>query len=169
MIVKNLDIMGTNRKASPAPSLIRLRSNLPTTGRRSVKSESSTRFINFSTKIKGKARFSALPFDDIKNFVLGPKYNLSLNFITPAESKKLNLKYRQKNCSTNILSFPLTTNDGELYIDLITSKLEAKKFDRPFENFVIFLFIHGLYHLKGLDHGAKMDKAEKLCRKKFAI
>ncbi len=45
----------------------------------------------------------------------------------------------------------------------------AKEFERPYDNFLIFLFIHGCVHLKGYDHGAKMEKVEEKFRKKFKI
>ncbi|MFA6536327.1 MAG: rRNA maturation RNase YbeY [Candidatus Paceibacterota bacterium] len=128
--------------------------------------------LNISKLVTGPAALKSaagLPFEPIKNHVLGPKYQLNLNLITPAESKKLNLKYRAKNHSTDILSFPLSKDEGEIYLDLKTSATEAVKFDRPFENFLLFLFIHGLFHLKGLDHGAKMEKLEVTCRRHFQI
>jgi ssRNA-specific RNase YbeY (16S rRNA maturation enzyme) len=43
------------------------------------------------------------------------------------------------------------------------------EFDRTYENFLVFLFIHGLVHLKGYDHGDKMEKVEIKFRKKFNI
>ena len=108
-------------------------------------------------------------FESIKNKILGKTYDLNLNFISSGESKKLNLKYRKVNKSTDILSFPLSDKEGEIYIDLATSKKEMKKFDRKFENFIGFLFIHGLVHLKGYDHGDKMEKEEIKYRKLFNI
>jgi ssRNA-specific RNase YbeY (16S rRNA maturation enzyme) len=49
------------------------------------------------------------------------------------------------------------------------TKLEAKKFDREYENFLGFLFIHGLVHLKGYDHGSTMESIEIQFRKQFGI
>lgn len=112
---------------------------------------------------------AAFPFEKIKNHVLGKKYRLNLNFVTPTESRKLNSQFRKKNQPTDILSFPLDKHEGEIYLDLKTSRTEAKKFARPFENFLLFLFIHGLFHLKGFDHGDKMERAEISCRHRFKI
>jgi len=108
-------------------------------------------------------------FDQIKEAVLGSKYELSLVFTTPAKIKKLNLIYRNINKPTDILSFPLSKTTGEIFICKSEAKKEMKKFDRSYENFLSFLFIHGLVHLKGYDHGVKMEKMEERFRKMFNI
>ena len=45
----------------------------------------------------------------------------------------------------------------------------AKDFERTGATFVAFLFIHGCVHLKGLDHGSKMEAIEERIRQKFGI
>jgi len=49
------------------------------------------------------------------------------------------------------------------------TKKEAVKFERSYENFFPFLFIHGCVHLKGYDHGAIMESIEAEARKKFNV
>lgn len=110
-----------------------------------------------------------LPFELMKNEILGKTYDLSFSFISSEESQKLNFKYRQKDEPTDILSFPLSDKEGEIYIDLETSKKEMKKFGKKFENFIGFLFIHGLVHLKGYDHSDEMEKEEIKYRILFNI
>ncbi|MCR4334695.1 MAG: rRNA maturation RNase YbeY [Patescibacteria group bacterium] len=116
-----------------------------------------------------KGKLPRLPFELIKNEILGKKYILTLNFVSNDESQKLNMKYRNKNEPTDILSFPLSDKEGEIYIDLASSKKEMKKFGRKFDNFIGFLFIHGLVHLKGFDHSDKMEKEEIRYRALFNI
>jgi probable rRNA maturation factor len=108
-------------------------------------------------------------FNEIKNKILGKDYDLSWAFITPKKIQKLNLTYRNLNRPTDILAFPLSKKEGEIYICLSEAKKEAKKFDRDFENFVPFLFIHGCVHLKGYDHGSTMELIEAKFRKQFGI
>lgn len=109
---------------------------------------------------------SGLPFERIKDVVLGKNYELSLVFIGEKYSQTLNKKYRKKNLPAqagkpaNILSFPLSKTTGEIFIDLTTAKKEMKKFDMKEREFIGYLFIHGLLHLKGLKHGKKMEKEE---------
>lgn len=102
-----------------------------------------------------------IKFGKIKDSVLAPSYELSLVFVSQAASRKLNSTHRGKDKPTNILSFPLSKDSGEIFLDLATAKLEHEKFDMTFRKFVVYLFIHGLLHLKGMEHGRKMELAEK--------
>ena len=123
----------------------------------------------FSVTNKTRDKIPRVDFLKIKNFALGKDCSLSLVFIGESKSKALNSKYRGKNKSTNILSFPLDKKSGEIFITLAVARREAKKFGRKLDNFVAFLFIHGLMHLKGYPHGSRMERAEKVVRRKFGI
>lgn len=116
-----------------------------------------------------KAKLPRLAFESIKDAILGPEYQLNLIITSPAKIKKLNTIYRNKETATDILSFPLSKNEGEIYISPSEAKKEAPKFNRSYQNFLAFLFIHGCAHLKGLDHGDRMEKLEIKFRKKFQI
>ncbi len=118
---------------------------------------------------KTKGKLPRLPFSDMKNAVLGEDYELSLVFVDEAESHKINLQTRGKDKPTNILSFPLDERSGEIVICPTYAKSEAPNFDRPYENYLAFLFIHGLVHLKGFDHGVRMENEELKYRKQFGI
>jgi probable rRNA maturation factor len=101
-----------------------------------------------------------LPFLQIKNSILGKEYNLSLVFPTLADSIQLHKKWKQKKDPVNVLAFPLDHNEGEIIITLSKSRNEARKYGRSYHNHLIFLFIHACLHLKGMDHGDKMEEAE---------
>ncbi len=126
-----------------------------------------TKSFNITNKSKGK--LPSLPFDQMKKVILGDKYNLSLVFTIPKEILKLNKIYRNINKPTDILSFPLTKDTGEIFICPSEAKKEMLKFNRPYKNFLAFLFIHGLVHLLGYDHSDKMEKIEEKFRKKFLV
>ena len=105
-------------------------------------------------------------FKLIKNKILGKDYDLSWAFISPTKIQKLNKIYRNINKPTDILSFPLSKTEGEIYLCKSEARKEAGNFDREYENFLLFLFIHGCVHLKGYDHGSTMENEErKLCKK----
>ncbi len=123
----------------------------------------------FSITNTTKAKLPSLAFEAMKDAVLGKKYELSVIIISKSEIKKLNKEYRDINEATDILSFPLSDKFGEIYINPDMTKVMAKKFDRDYENFFGFLFIHGLVHLKGFDHGSTMESIEARFRKKFGI
>jgi len=124
---------------------------------------------NFLILNKTKGRLPSLPFELMKNTVLGTKYELSLVFTNSSEMLKLNITYRNIDKTTDILSFPISKTSGEIFICPSETKKMMAEFGRTYENFFAYLFIHGLVHLKGLDHGPKMEKEEVKFRKKFNI
>ena len=106
----------------------------------------------------------------IKNSILGKKYDLNIYFVGPKKIKKINQQYRKKDYVTDILSFPFPGDDfGEIYLCMNKVKSKAKLFDTTTENYLNYLFIHGMIHLTGLDHGEEMDKLEKKFTKKLNI
>ena len=125
--------------------------------------------INLHITNTTKSKLPDFDFIAMKNAVLGRKYELSVIIVSKSEIQKLNKEYRDINKPTDILSFPLSDNFGEMYINPEMTKIEAKKFDRKYNNFFAFLFIHGLAHLKGFDHGSTMESIEARFRKKFGI
>lgn len=120
-----------------------------------------------SITTQGKGRPPRLPFLQLKDKILGKKFELSILFATKATSKKLNMQFRGKNKPTNILSFEYSKTSGEIVIQLDCVKKDAPKFGLPYTKFLGFLFIHGLLHLKGMEHGAIMERHENKWRKEF--
>ncbi len=106
--------------------------------------------MNFHASREGSKLPPKCDYEGLKDKILGQKYELSLVFCSNALSRKLNRTYRGKDYATNVLSFPVTKNAGEIFINLST----LKGFSVP------HLFIHGCLHLKGMRHGAKMERAE---------
>ena len=109
----------------------------------------------------------SVPFAQLKDAILGPDYELSVAIVTPKESHRINLTYRQKDKPTNVLSFPLSETSGELVLDPKTSAADAPNFDMTPERFFVFLVIHGMLHLKGHDHGSTMEREEQKFLKLF--
>ena len=122
----------------------------------------------------------AKKIENIKNDILGKKYSLSIAFVTEEKSREINKKYRRKDKATNVLSFALGKNWGELVLckavikkearlRLSASDGQAKKIKDVYQDYLGFLVIHGMLHLKGMRHGKKMEKLEKkyLSRTKF--
>lgn len=124
---------------------------------------------NFNIINTVKAKLPSLAFADMKNAVLGEKYELALIIVSKERIRELNSKHRNIDNPTDILSFPISEDMGEIYINIEMTKEEAVKFGREYENFLAFLFIHGLVHLKGFDHSSKMEGIEIKFRKQFGI
>ncbi len=119
------------------------------------------------TLIRKNGTLPNVPFLAIKEKILGKKYNLSIIFCTPLESKLKNKTYRDKNYPTNILSFPLSEDEGEIYISLSTARRDAKNFEMSYLKFLHLLVIHGVLHLKGHEHSSTMEELEDLHLNKF--
>ncbi|MBI2046500.1 MAG: rRNA maturation RNase YbeY [Parcubacteria group bacterium] len=125
--------------------------------------------FSISSTLKGNLFARGLPFQDIKKAVLGERYVLSLVFVGDARSRQLNKKYRGKNKPANVLSFPLGTGEGEIFINPIRAKKDAPSFQTTPKKMLGILFIHGMLHLKGLRHSSTMERAEKKFRKRFSL
>jgi probable rRNA maturation factor len=110
-------------------------------------------------ELKGK-KVNRTLVEQIKNDILGKQYELSVCFVSKNKIKSLNKKYRKKNETTDILSFPISDKMGEIFICPAVAKIKSKKFYPVYENYLLFLVIHGSLHLKGLDHSDKMEAYE---------
>lgn len=100
-------------------------------------------------------------WEKIKTAVLGVAYDLSLALIGDKKARELNRQLRGKDKIANILSFPLSESSGEI---LINRRQAARDGQTLFK-----LFIHGLLHLKGLDHGSTMSREERKLLRRFTL
>ncbi|MCE9549355.1 rRNA maturation RNase YbeY [Candidatus Nomurabacteria bacterium] len=126
---------------------------------------------NFSLVNQTKGKIPSLPILALKEDILGKKYSLSFAYVTPKISQEINKKYRSKDKPTNVLSFCLSKNEGEIVICPAVVKRESKdktkNFNKNFKELLGFLVIHGMLHLKGMQHSSRMDKAEAKYDKKY--
>lgn len=100
--------------------------------------------------------------------ILGKDYSLSIVFIGDKRCRNINRTYRQKDYATNVLSFPLDKKSGEIFLNLRKVEQQTTQFEMPYKKLCIYLLIHGMLHLLGLDHGRKMDALEQKFLKKFS-
>jgi probable rRNA maturation factor len=87
---------------------------------------------------------------------------ICLRIVDEAESQDLNHRYRQKNKSTNVLSFPYhETGDQTLIGDIIICApivgQEAIAQSKPLIAHWAHLSIHACLHLQGFDHENEID------------
>lgn len=125
--------------------------------------------INFSIADETKGKLSRLPFDKMKERILGKKYELTLIAAGDKRLASLNRIYRGKKGTTDILSFPISEHKGEIYINPLEAARQAESFDMNRDQFIGFLFIHGLLHLKGYTHGSTMEREERKFKKVFGF
>lgn len=102
-----------------------------------------------------------VPFLAIKEKVLGKRYEISIAFVSPAKAHALNIEHRNKDYVPNTLSFSLTKTSGEIIMCISAIKKQYKDFNMNLETYIIFLLIHSMLHLKGMEHGSTMEHKEK--------
>ena len=96
----------------------------------------------------------------------GRDAEVSVSFVSNNEIKNLNKIYRNKDSVTDVLSFPLTSEDGtvelnpetgavqlgDVVISLETAVKQAQNFGHSLEREIGFLTVHSMLHLLGYDH-----------------
>ena len=121
----------------------------------------------WNKKIKKKNIF----FNKIVNFFpkkyrfIKKRASLTILLSNDKKIKKLNKKFRGKNKSTDILSFPFekrinlkkSSYLGDIVISYESMDKLNKLDDLEFKNNVIKIFIHGFLHLLGYDHIKNKD------------
>jgi len=109
-----------------------------------------------------------VPYRKLAAAILPKRYELSIVIVGDKASRTLNRRYRKKDTIPNILSFPLSKTEGELFLNMAQARRDAPSFKMPERKFLVYLVIHGLLHLKGLSHGRTMNQAETHFLKRFA-
>jgi rRNA maturation RNase YbeY len=97
-----------------------------------------------------------------------PGWEVSLVFAGEKRAQALNKKLRGKSYIPNVLSYALSKKSGEIIICPREADRQAASFDMNKREFTLYLFIHGLLHIKGWVHGATMEKCERDLLAKFA-
>ena len=85
--------------------------------------------------------------------------SINLKILNDHEMKDLNNKFRNKDSSTNVLSFTnedismeVTGNIGDIAINYEYVQRESKEYNKSFDSHMIHMLIHGIYHILGFDH-----------------
>ncbi len=98
------------------------------------------------------AALSALGLD------LGRTGEISVALVEPDVMHGLNLKYRDKDSPTDVLSFEIDGPYGEMVGEIVISPENADAAMNVEE-----LVVHGTLHLAGMDHGEDFEASE-MCR-----
>ena len=94
---------------------------------------------------------------------------ISLTFVSEDEIRRLNRMYRKTDMVTDVLSFPLVEDFGQVDRDeelllgdvvicLPVAERQAGEYGHSREREIVYLFVHSVCHLLGYDH---MDEDEK--------
>lgn len=93
------------------------------------------------------------------------KYEVNVTFLDNEQIRELNRDFRNKDKSTDVLSFPLGEDGifdlnpeteclqlGDIVISMETAIEQAKIYGHTLEREVAFLTVHSMLHLLGYDH-----------------
>ena len=99
---------------------------------------------------------------------------VSIRFCGTQEMIQTNLKFKNKNKSTDVLSFPFIRESmqgpvnlnylGDILICIPVLKIQAAKAKHSLSSEIIKMLIHALVHLKGFDH-ERSTEAERVMSK----
>ena len=110
-----------------------------------------------------------IPYSKMARHVLGPAYELSLVICGDKLAQRINSEYRKKTYYPNVLSFPLTKNEGEMFLNIRKAEREAHSLGVSVRERTALLYVHGLWHLKGLDHSDMMERHERETLRAFGL
>ena len=102
------------------------------------------------------------------------KLYVSVTLTVPNEIQKINLKYRNIDRATDVLSFPMFEKEeieniiksnynfedclGDIVISIPKVQEQANEYGHSFERELSYMCVHGFYHLMGYDHIVDSDK-----------
>ena len=97
--------------------------------------------------------------------------SINIKIIKDKEMLNLNNHFRNKESSTNVLSFTnedisksITGNLGDIAINYDYILKESNEQNKTFDDHMIHMLIHGIYHILGFDHDN--DKVANVMEKK---
>lgn len=109
---------------------------------------------------------------------------LSVILCGASHIRALNKAYRDKDAATDVLSFPIYTEEeinelkgnegeslelGDMVLSLERAKEQAEELGHSFLHEVAFLTVHSVLHLLGYDHERSSEDEEAQCARQRAI
>jgi probable rRNA maturation factor len=92
--------------------------------------------------------------------------SMEIILVTQEMIHQMNLKFRDIDRPTDVLSFVNDDEDikslGDIFISLEQARKQALDYDHSFEREVGFLAVHGYLHLKGYDHHSQDEENEMI-------
>ncbi len=99
--------------------------------------------------------------------------DVSIAFVDDETMKKLNRRFRQKNRTTDVLTFPGDCSFlGDIVISVEQAKRQAANEGHSVATEVRYLLLHGILHALGYDHetdNSEMNALELKVRRKVGL
>jgi probable rRNA maturation factor len=128
--------------------------------------------------------------DQVARELRFPKNGVSVRMVSDSAMAMMNLKFRRKRGSTDVLSFPASGERapsrhrrkrqrrcavlyvGDIAIAPATARRNARLCSRSLAEELRILVLHGMIHLAGYDHESddgQMDRFERRLRRRFGL
>jgi probable rRNA maturation factor len=92
--------------------------------------------------------------------------SLGVRFCGDREMRRVNRQFRDKDKSTDVLSFPGDEPHlGDILISVPTARRQAAEAGHPAERELMVLLLHGVLHCLGHDHETDQGEMERLERR----
>ncbi|MBQ9997655.1 MAG: rRNA maturation RNase YbeY [Clostridia bacterium] len=134
-----------------------------------------TDITNNQNKIEFTKEFEQLINDTVKasfQYENIPEISVSVLICDDEEIHELNRQYRDIDRPTDVLSFPMYDDEGNLdpdelgdiVISLERAKLQAEEYGHSIERELAFLTAHSMLHLFGYDHIEEDEQKEMFAK-----
>lgn len=101
----------------------------------------------------------------------GDDYDISISFVDNKEIHELNKQFRGVDRATDVLSFPMLSDEfedveyeemslGDIVVSLERALEQSIEYGHSFEREVCFLVCHSMFHLLGYDHDTEENTRE---------
>lgn len=124
---------------------------------------------------------------ELEKFSMQSEINIML--VDDNEIREINKEQRNIDKETDVLSFPMTdifkghlesdefdrnpeTGNlmlGDIIISMPKVVSQAKEYGHSFERELMFLLVHGVFHLLGYDHQEKVDEDEMIAKQEEVL
>ena len=117
---------------------------------------------------------------ELPNFIIGKKsFSLGLQIISNQEIASMNMKWMQKNGPTDVLSFPIISDEslnnldqielGDIFISLEMALKQSYEYKNSIYKEMLWLASHGFLHLLGWEHNDDLDLENMLSFREYLI
>jgi probable rRNA maturation factor len=131
--------------------------------------------------------------EEVRRALRFPQESVAVQLVSDSAMAKLNLKFRDKKGSTDVLSFPALAENsrrlrtargragvsekreshiGDIAIAPQTARRNARLYSRSLDEELRILILHGMIHLAGYDHETdhgQMARVERRLRRRFRL
>lgn len=102
-----------------------------------------------------------VPFAKMAAAILPKGYQLSIVICGDRLAQRMNKRYRRKTYRPNVLAFPLSRKEGEIFLNIRKAAREAARERISRDTRIALLLVHGCLHLAGYSHGKRMENLEQ--------